>query len=267
MSKRLAVQGADELAKLSGTFNTMLDRLQASFEKQKTAYAELEKSYENQRRFTADASHELRTPLTRLKLATGAALTETGVPPAVVESLKIADQSADSMSKIVNQLLLLAKADAGQLGLALSPVDLRLVAAEAADSMPPRQPELAVDLTDEPVIVNGDEDHLKRVILNLLQNAYRHTPEGKRVSITVATKEGQAVLRVEDEGIGVSKEHLPRLGERFYRIDVARSQAEGGVGLGLSICKSIVEAHGGDIKITSTAGKGTSVAIRIPLHR
>jgi signal transduction histidine kinase len=245
----------------------MLDRLQASFEKQKAAYAELEKAYENQRRFTADASHELRTPLTRLKLATGAALTESGLPTQVQESLKIADQSADSMSKIVNQLLLLAKADAGQLGLALAPIDLRLVAAEAADAMPPRKPELEVNLTDQPAIVNGDEDHLKRAVLNLLQNAYRHTPEGKKVSITVAIKENQAVLRVEDEGAGVAPEHLTRLGERFYRVDIARSQAEGGVGLGLSICKSIVEAHGGEIKITSTEGKGTSVAVRILCRR
>jgi len=267
MSTRLAVQGADELAQLSGTFNGMLDRLQASFEKQKLAYAELEKAYENQRRFTADASHELRTPLTRLKLATGTALTEAGLPDMVLESLHIADQSADSMSKIVNQLLLLSKADAGQLGLVMALLDLRTIAAESADAMPKREPPLCVKLADTPVMVTCDEDHLRRVILNLLHNAYKNTPEGKDVELSVAIEDGQAVLRVRDQGRGIAPEHLPRLGERFYRVDPARSQAEGGVGLGLSICRSIIEAHGGTIEFKSRVGVGTIVIVRLGIGK
>jgi signal transduction histidine kinase len=262
MSTRLEVQGHDELAQLSGTFNSMLDRLETAFEKQKSAFAELEKAYENQQRFTADASHELRTPLTRLKLATGIALTESGLSSKMIESLQIADQSADAMSKIVNQLLLLSRADAGQLGLVLSLVDLRLIAAEAADAMPKREPAIEVNLPPSPVMVNGDEDHLKRVVLNLLQNAYKNTPEGRKIELSVANGD-QAVLKVRDQGIGILPEFIPRLGERFFRVDMARSE-DGGVGLGLSICKSIVDAHGGSMEFVSEPEKGTSVSVRLP---
>jgi signal transduction histidine kinase len=265
LSTRLQVQGKDELAQLSSTFNGMLDRLQASFEKQRQAFADLARAYENQRRFTADASHELRTPLTRLKLATGSALSEAGLPPFVIEPLHIADQSADSMSKIVNQLLLLSKADAGQLGLVLAPLDLRIVVAEASDTMPKRTPPLEVSLPDNPVTVNGDEDHLRRVVLNLLQNAYRHTPEGKPILLIVRAEGPNAVLRVSDQGVGVSDEHLEHLGKRFYRVDDSRTGSEQGVGLGLSICKSIIESLGGTLSFESGQGEGLSVTVRIPL--
>lgn len=258
MSKRLPVEGGDELAHLSGTFNRMLDRLQTSFEN-------LREAYEHQRRFTGDASHELRTPLTRLKLATSAALLEAGIPPAVLESIRIADQSADAMSKIVEQLLVLSKADAGQLSLQKSVLDLRVVAAEALDSLPSGGSRIEVDLPDQPLLVCADQDYLKRAILNLLQNAVRHTPEGKKIRLSAGSAEGKAFAVVDDEGEGIAKEHLSHLGERFYRVDQARSRAEGGFGLGLSICKSIIEAHHGRLQIESILGKGTTATIWIPL--
>jgi signal transduction histidine kinase len=263
LSQRLLVQGADELAELSTTFNGMLGRLQASFEKQKADYAALESAYENQRRFTADASHELRTPLTRLKLATSGALAEAGIPAGVIESLKIADQSAEQMSKIVQQLLLLSKADAGQLGLQMEPLDLRVVAAEAVDSLHSSRA-VTVDLAAEPVMVNGDEDHLRRVVLNLVQNALRYTPLEQAITVSVRLDGEIAVLTVKDEGEGVSAQHLAHLGERFYRVDAARSREEGGIGLGLSICKTIVEGHGGTMSIVSELGKGTLVEAVLP---
>ena len=262
LSGRLDVRGADELAQLPSTFNSMLDRLEVSFARQKVAYAELEKSYEHQRRFTGDASHELRTPLTRLKLATSAALSQSHVPEAIAESLRIADQSAEAMSRIVQQLLLLSKADAGQLGLVFKPVNLRVVVAEAADSLGGRQIDLV--LPETPLTVEGDEDHLRRVLVNLLQNSVRHTKTESPVSVSVSEGGSTAMICVRDAGEGIASEHLSHLGERFYRVDHARSREEGGFGLGLSICRSIVDAHNGNLSIKSQFGKGTEVLITLP---
>jgi two-component system OmpR family sensor kinase len=113
--------------------------------------------------------------------------------------------------------------------------------------------------------VNGDEDHLRRVVLNLLQNAYRHTPEGKPILLIVRAEGPNAVLRVSDQGVGVSDEHLEHLGKRFYRVDDSRTGSEQGVGLGLSICKSIIESLGGTLSFESGQGEGLSVTVRIPL--
>jgi signal transduction histidine kinase len=257
LSQRLPVVGQDELAGLSKTFNSMLDRLERAFK-------ELRGTLENQKRFTADASHELRTPLTRLKLATSAALGEPNVSPEVCESLRIADRSADAMARIVNQLLLLSKADAGQLGLRMEPLDVRIAVAEAVDTSTGRVTPIEVDLPEDPVMVMGDEDHLKRAILNLLQNAIRHTPQDKTIRVRTLAEGGRVGVEVLDEGEGISAEHLPHLGERFYRVDEARSRDEGGFGLGLSIVRTVVAEHGGSFEIESVVGHGTTATIWLP---
>ena len=258
LGRRLPVHGQDELAHLASTFNEMIARLEVSFQ-------ELKEAYEHQRRFTADASHELRTPLTRLKLATGGALSSDD-PAVLQESLRTADQAADAMSRIVQQLLILSRADAGQLALQKTPLDLRVVVAEAADAAehPPAGggPRVLTELPGSPVRVLGEEDHLKRAVMNLVQNALRHSAEP--VKVRVGTEGGAALVVVEDKGEGIAPEHLPHLGERFYRVDAARSRTEGGFGLGLSICKSIAEAHGGSLRIESTLGIGTRATIRLP---
>ncbi len=264
LSQRLAVKGKDELANLSSTFNAMIDRLQTAFRGLNEANTELESALENQRRFTADASHELRTPLTRLRLATSSGLSQKSDLAAMVDAMKVADQAGESMATIVRELLLLAQADAGTLQVQLQRKDLRVIAADAADSCtaPSR---IAVNLPETPVTVEADPEHLKRAILNLLENSLRHTDIGKPISLTIAQAGSGATVTVRDKGEGIATEHLSRLGERFYRVDAARSRSEGGFGLGLAIAKSILEAHHGSLSFESLLGEGTTAIIRLPM--
>jgi signal transduction histidine kinase len=263
LDRRLEVEGKDELSELATTFNGMIQRLDSSFKQLNSAYAELEHLYENQRRFTADASHELRTPLTRLRLATSSALESNADPRAALE---VADQAAESMSKLVQQLLVLSRADAGSLGLQLRPADLRLIASNAIQMLPASASQrIETRFAEEPVNVCGDEDHLERVFLNLLENALRHTPETGKITVAVGLDGGgRAVASVSDTGEGIAPEHLAHVTERFYRVDTARARADGGSGLGLAICKSIVEAHGGSLRVDSELGKGTTVTLGLP---
>jgi two-component system, OmpR family, sensor kinase len=265
LSRRLPVSGDDELAGLAQTFNEMIARLEASFANLRAAYAGLEESYENQRRFTADASHELRTPLTRLRLATSSALAGTLTVDEARKTLQVADAAAESMAILVQQLLVLSRADAGDLGLQRRDLDLRVVASDAMSHCPtPKGHVLVPEFPSDPVMVSGDEDHLRRVFLNLIENAVRHTPSEGRITVSVRRRGDRAVATVEDTGDGISPEHLPHVFDRFFRADKARSRDDGGSGLGLAICKSIVEAHGGDIRIDSRVGIGTTVTVEIP---
>lgn len=160
-------------------------------------------------------------------------------------------------------MLVLAKADAGQLQVRREPVDLRLVASNAVTLLDPKGERIKAEFSESAVTVSGDADHLERVVINLLENALRYS-DGT-VTIAVESSSGQAALRVVDEGVGIAPEHLERVTERFYRADASRSRGEGGVGLGLAICKTIVEAHGGSLKISSVVGKGTKVEVFLPI--
>lgn len=254
LSQRLEVEGKDEIAELAETFNGMIARLEQSFDRQ--------------RRFTADASHELRTPLTRIKLATSSSL--EGEPDVVRyrRALEVADTAADAMSRLVQQLLLLARADAGRLELQFQVLEIATLAREAADSVPELATErLRLELPPAGAAVSGDPEMLKRVVANLLENAARHTPQEGLVRLSATVTSDSAVLVVSDSGEGIAPEHLPHLTERFYRVDTARSRADGGCGLGLAITKGIVEAHGGTLLIESELGKGTSVTVTLPLAR
>ena len=260
LGQRLSVRGDDELAHLAQTFNIMAANLQRSFEDQAAAYESLKEAYESQRRFTADASHELRTPLARLQLATSSAL--RGPESGYKEALETADSAAKTMAKLTRELLVLARADAGQLGLRHEVFDLRLAVSNALNGF---NREIGSQFPAGPVLVEGDQDHLERVISNLIENAVRHTAGEKPISVSLSESGGKAVICVEDQGEGISTEHLPHLFDRFYRVDAARARTDGGVGLGLAICKSLVEAHGGSIAVVSEVGKGTSVTITLPI--
>lgn len=252
LSRRLAVKGQDELAELARTFNGMLARLEGSFKS-------LEEAYDAQKRFTADASHELRTPLTRLKLATSSALQSGDDVAALHAALKTADDAGDAMTKLVKELLVLSRADTGNLNLRHDIVDLRLPVSDGVSTVPnKRATRLQVSLPKEPVMIDGDAEHLRRVVINLVDNAFRHTPSSGQVSVTLTP---DANLQVADTGEGIAPEHLAHVFDRFYRVDSARARDDGGTGLGLSICKSIVEAHGGTIAVESEVGKGTTVTV------
>jgi two-component system, OmpR family, sensor kinase len=251
LSARLQVAGNDELSRLASTFNDMLARL--------------EQSFEQQRRFTADASHELRTPLTAIKGYTSLALHSAKTVEDYRRALEGSDRAATLMSRIVQDLLLLARADAGQLTLDVRTVGVADVVETAAGMLEGRDhPEIDTSGIDRRLCVAGDPAHLIRLFTNLLDNAVRHTPADGRITVRAGVRDDEVTVSVADTGSGIAPEHLPHLMERFYRVDDARARAHGGTGLGLPICQSIVEAHGGRMEIQSEVGNGTTVLVTLP---
>jgi heavy metal sensor kinase len=259
LSQRLPVMGDDEFAHLAITMNGMLERIH-------TAFARLKELYESERRFTADASHELRTPLTALKANTSLALRGERTPAQYREALHAADQAADTMTRLVQDLLLLARSDCGQLVLDCQEVEPAMLLRDAVALLTPYegQPCVSIEFAEGVGTIHGDPQHLHRLVVNLLENALRHTPTNGRVTLG-ATREGEMiVLVVADTGEGVTPEQLAHLGERFYRVDAARAREHGGAGLGLAICRSIVEAHHGMMTFDSAPGAGMTVTIALP---
>ena len=259
LSRRLDVRGNDELSELARTFNGMIGRLE-------DAFGRMEEAYEQQRRFTADASHELRTPLTAIKANTSLALSGEGSPELYQEALEAADEAADTMNRIVQDLVLLARSDGGHLNMPRVPIPVSLVLQRAVAAVRHRPgPEIVLDTPETPLGVMGDTHHLVRRFVNLLENAARHTPQDGRVILTARSVEGGMVeIRVIDTGEGIAPEHLPHLCDRFYRVDAARSRARGGSGLGLAICRSIAVAPEGCRSIESEVGAGTTVIVTLP---
>lgn len=264
LSRRLEVQGDDEMAQLSRTFNGMLGRLGSAFAERNDAYTRLEKAYQNARRFTADASHELRTPLARLRLTTSAALDNAETSEELRIALKKVDHQTVGMASLVDQLLTLSRADAGQLPMHRERLDLRVVVADAIDTYSEEDPRILGTFPDGQVLVMADESHLKRVITNLVENARRHTAPDGRIAVTVKQVDGQAVIEVTDNGEGIGPEHLPQIFDRFYRVDASRRRKDGGSGLGLAIVRDLVEAHGGKVTAESALGKGTTFRVSLP---
>jgi signal transduction histidine kinase len=261
----LPVSGEDEFSDLSATFNAMLARLETSFSEQNRLVEALRQMIEQQRRFTADASHELRTPLTVIKANTSLALSGAPSPEESRQSMEDIDRAADAASRLVRDLLLLARSDAGQLGRDTVQLPVREVLSQAIANVkrnggPPVEIDAGAGLT-----VRGNEDELVRVFSNLLENAIRYTPAEGHIIVTASSDEGWVRVRIADTGAGIAPEHLPHLGERFYRVDPARTRRGGGTGLGLSICRSIVEAHGGTMSFESQVGKGTTVTVSLPV--
>lgn len=272
LSRRLPVPSQDEFGRLAHTFNGMVARLQEAF-------GNLETAYEQQRRFVGDASHELRTPLTTIKANTSLALFGERSPAEYQEVLQEVDQAADTMNRIVQDLLLLARSDAGELKVTLQPTALAAVLERAAANLRHRETApVHIALPEPSPHVLGDSHHLARLFGNLLDNAARHTPLEGRIDVTAHVESGresprespresgreEVVVRISDTGEGIPAEHLPHLCERFYRVDTARSRERGGTGLGLAICRSIVEAHGGRLSIESRVGVGTTVTVLLP---
>jgi signal transduction histidine kinase len=251
LSTRLEVKGDDELANLARTFNGMIERLDASF-------SSLERSYEAQARFVADASHELRTPLSRIKLVTSSAVTQPTTEEEKLSALQTIDRTADEMTRLVEGLLQLARTEGGALGLESAPLDLAELARGAVAAVG-EDPRIALDPKPGATAL-GDADAVHRILLNLLTNAQRHTaPSG---SIRVVAEKGK--LTVQDDGEGISPADVARVTERFYRSDASRTRKSGGVGLGLAICDSLARAMGGSLEVQSDLGRGTAVTLLLP---
>lgn len=243
----------DELGELAATFNAML--------------ASLQEAYRAQQRFVADASHELRAPLTVIQ-ANLDLLRRYQVMPAAERDQAIAqaEREAGRLARLVGDLLTLARADAG-VGLRRWPVELdRLVleaVTEAGRVAGGRQ--LEVDWV-EPVLVEGDPDRLKQMVLILLDNAVKYTPEGGRISVRLRRDGQTAELEVRDTGVGIEPAELPHVFDRFFRGEAARQLDPDGTGLGLPIARWVVRQHGGEITLESQPNKGTAVRVRLPLR-
>jgi len=258
LSARLPVAGDDEFAELAETFNGMLDRVELAF-------VEQQKLIERQRRFTADASHELRSPLTVIKANASLGLDPMTPPDATKQCLEDIGASAEGMSKLVDDLMLLAKSDSGQLASERISVSAHeLIEAAAQRVKRPGKAAITIEQGDPHVTLTVNEDQVVRLLANLFSNSLKHTPEDGKVVGTLRADNGSVIFTVADNGAGIAPEHLPRLGERFYRPDSSRSRREGGTGLGLAICRAIVEAHGGTMRFMSELGVGTTVEVRMP---
>ena len=222
------------------------------------------RAFERQRDFVADASHELRTPLAVVRANAESLLGKA--PDHEREPLQdIVDESA-LMGRLVNDLLTLAQSDRATLELEREHVDLFDVVqtAERAGRRLAQERDVAVTARAEHVALDADPERLRQLLLILVDNAVRYTPAGGSVTVSGSRRGKQAEITVEDTGIGMAPEHVGRVFDRFYRVDKARSRAEGGLGLGLSIAREIAEAHGGSIEVRSEAGRGTTVRVVLP---
>lgn len=256
LSKRLEVpQSGDELQRLSETLNSMLQRLEAAFNRIT--------------QFTADASHELRTPLALMRTTTEVSLRTSITISEHRDAQAQVLEELEKTSNLVERLMLLARADAGAELLRQDPVDLTNIVREACREGrtlgESKQIEFQEDLANGCVIVEGDSHSLHRLILILVDNAVKYTPERGAVTVSLTRSGRCAVIEVRDNGIGIAPQDLPQIFERFYRADKARSREFGGAGLGLSIARWEAEAHGGEMEVESTLGQGSVFRVRLPL--
>lgn len=230
-------------------------------------FERLHDTFEQQAQFTADASHELRTPVAVILAQTELALMRDRSPEEYREALECCQRSGEQMKHVVNSLLELARMDSGESVMNLAPNYLEEVVEDAIRFVGPlaeqRSGEIVADLEEINAMI--DAPKIQQVVSNLLSNAIKHNPDGCKVYVTLKQDGADAVLTVRDEGEGIPPEMLPRVFERFFRVDKARSRADGSTGLGLSIVKAIVEAHGGTITATSTSGEGSEFIVRLPI--
>ena len=229
--------------------------------------APVERSMETMRRFMADAAHELRTPITVLRSQAEVALQRERDSEGYAQALRRVESEAERLGATVEDLLTLARADAGERPLERRRVfldDLALDAASGARALAERRGVALEVGTFEEAVLTGDPALVRQLLMIVLDNAVKFTPAGGRVRLGVAASEGQAEVVVEDTGIGIGAEQLPHIFERFYRGDPARARGNGaeGAGLGLAIARWIADAHGARIDVTSEPGTGTRVAIR-----
>lgn len=242
----------DEIGRLALTFNEMLARI--------------EELFRVQQRFVADVSHELRSPLTAVRgnldlLKRGAA----DDPAERAQMIEAMDSEIARMSRMVSDLLLLARQDAG-IPIVKHPLELDTLLLEVyrQAQLTARGVKLILGPEDQ-AIINGDRDRLKQVLLNLVDNAIKYTPQGGQVTLGLTKDDAWVQIFVRDTGIGIAADHIPNLFDRFYRVDKARSRDAGGTGLGLAIAKSVIDAHNGKIQVESNVGQGSTFTVWLPL--
>ena len=254
LSRRIELPGPDdELKQLGDTFDAMLARLDAAFAAQ--------------RQFVADASHELRNPLAIIRTNVDVALADPRADPEDLrQTITVVKRASDRMAHLVDDLLALARRQ--EPTLEHEPVDLGDAVAEASDDfvVPAAARNIVLDRAIAPgVVVTGDREALKRAVANLLENAVRLAPQGSRIRLATGSEGDRAWIAVADEGPGIAPEDQPHVFDRFWRADKARSRADGGTGLGLAIVRQIAESHGGQVRLQSKVGVGSSFVIWLPV--
>lgn len=245
----------DELERLAATLNAMIERLEGSFA--------------GLRRFTADASHELKTPLAVLRADVERAMAPGVRPAERALALEEALQQVTRMAALVDSLLTLARADEGRFEVYREPVALEPLVREVVETarLLGEEAGLEVEVAQlERVEVLGDQVRLRQLLLNLVSNAIKYTPRGGTVTLGLARVDDRAVVTVRDTGIGIAAADVPFIFERFWRADRVRTRADGGgVGLGLAICRWIVQAHSGELGVQSRLGRGSTFTVTLPV--
>ena len=256
LTQRVATSGPREISDLAQSFNAMA--------------GSLERAEEQRLSLVADVAHELRTPLSNIQGYLEALKDGLITPDA--DTLDTIHQQVVHLARLVEDLRLLAQAEGGALSLNLEPNSLQEVLSRSVEAFRTRAEAKGVDLSLQvspglPLVIL-DRTRIAQVVGNLLENAVHHTPQGGVVKVSAAaTGEGSASVTVEDSGEGIAPEEIPLVFERFYRVDPSRSRATGGVGLGLTIAKQLVEAHGGAIHAESTQGRGSRFIFELPLAK
>jgi two-component system, OmpR family, sensor kinase len=254
LNSRIPYDGPmDEIGSLITTLNQMISRLEASFN--------------TQQRFVGDVSHELRTPLTAIQSHVDL-IERYGLTGKDDKSLKFVKSEVRRMSRLVGDLLTLAQADMGQLPVIETEVQLDTLLLDLySQAKILSQDKVKIALGDfDQILVRGDEDRLQQLLLNLVTNALKFTPEGGTIKLSLRQTPTHAEIEVKDTGIGIPPDDLPHIFDRFYRVDKARARAMGGAGLGLSIAKWIADIHQGDLRVESVVGEGTTFTLALPLH-
>ncbi len=252
LSQRINVADTEsELGRLASVLNTTFARLEAAFSQQA--------------RFTSDASHELRTPVAVILSQTQTVLARPREEAEYREALAACQRAATRMRQLTESLLELARLDAGQEPLRREQLDLSRVARECVEMLSPLAAErhISIHCNLAPTEIEADSVHLSQLLTNLLSNAIYFNQERGEVLVTVETVGEHAQLTIADSGQGIPQEDLPHIFERFYRVDKSRSRVQGRTGLGLAICKAIVEAHHGTIEVTSELGEGTTFTVQL----
>lgn len=247
------VPTGDELERLSIALNSMVARLDAAFA--------------HIRRFSADASHELRTPLTVLRGELEGIAQEPQLTAAMREMIGSALEETERLARIVDSLLVISRLDAGEARMERARFDFAELTEATVEQLRLLAEDKNIMLVSQArqlVEVEGDRARLKQVVVNLVDNAIKYTPAGGQVEVRVTREDSYTLLEVKDTGVGIPKEALSHIFERFYRVDQARSRAVGGTGLGLAIVKSICTAHGGEVTVESTENEGSRFEVRLP---
>ncbi len=256
LSERIPTpSGKDEFTRLIHTLNSMIDRL--------------EKSFTMVQQFSHDAAHEIRTPLTIIRGEIEELLKDEQCPENISNTVESILEEIEYLSSIADKLLLIHSLDTSKIEYHFTDINLDKTIADIYEDacVLSTEKELSIELEkNDPVVIKGNEELLVRLLWNLIDNAIKYTPSKGKVTINLLKKDGKAIVRVKDTGIGIPKAEIPKIFDRFYRVDKSRSRKLGGSGLGLAICKWIVELHHGQISVKSKVHQGSQFEVVLPLY-